>query len=223
MLKPGANVLKLIVPAGPINNGVIYDYVRLELDDPGAATAASPATLFIAGDSTAADGAPARSAGVGTSGGSSTRRGSRSSTSPAGAGAAGRSSRRGCGTVCSSGVKVGDLVLIQFGHNDGGPINDDRRARGSIPGTGDESKEIDNLLTKKHEVIHTFGWYLRKMVAETKAKGATPIVLSLTVRDIWKEGRVERGSGRFGEWARDRRAVAGGALRQPDDAGRRPL
>jgi rhamnogalacturonan endolyase len=28
-----ANVLKLIVPAGPVNNGVIYDYVRLELDD----------------------------------------------------------------------------------------------------------------------------------------------------------------------------------------------
>jgi len=33
LMKKGANVLKLIVPAGPINNGVIYDYVRLELDD----------------------------------------------------------------------------------------------------------------------------------------------------------------------------------------------
>jgi rhamnogalacturonan endolyase len=33
LLKPGTNVLKLIVPAGPINNGVIYDYVRLELDE----------------------------------------------------------------------------------------------------------------------------------------------------------------------------------------------
>ena len=36
LLKQGANVLKLIVPAGPINNGVIYDYLRLELDDPAA-------------------------------------------------------------------------------------------------------------------------------------------------------------------------------------------
>lgn len=33
LMKQGANVLKLIVPAGPINNGIIYDYVRLELDD----------------------------------------------------------------------------------------------------------------------------------------------------------------------------------------------
>ena len=31
-MKKGTNVLKLIVPAGPVNNGIIYDYVRLELD-----------------------------------------------------------------------------------------------------------------------------------------------------------------------------------------------
>jgi rhamnogalacturonan endolyase len=35
LMKQGANELKLIVPAGPINNGVIYDYVRLELDEDG--------------------------------------------------------------------------------------------------------------------------------------------------------------------------------------------
>jgi hypothetical protein len=33
LLKQGENVLKLIVPAGPVNNGVLYDYVRLELDE----------------------------------------------------------------------------------------------------------------------------------------------------------------------------------------------
>ena len=74
-------------------------------------------------------------------------------------------------------------------------------ARGSLPGTGEETQEIDNLLTKEHEVVHTYGWYLRKMIADTKAKGAIPIVLSLTVRNIWKDGRVERGSGKFGLWA----------------------
>ena len=41
------------------------------------------------------------------------------------------------------------------------------------------------------------------MIADTKAKGATPILLSLTVRNVWKEGRVERGSGRYGEWTRE--------------------
>ncbi|MEY2881045.1 MAG: hypothetical protein RLZZ15_3425, partial [Verrucomicrobiota bacterium] len=33
LLKPGTNVLKIILPAGPINNGILYDYVRLELDE----------------------------------------------------------------------------------------------------------------------------------------------------------------------------------------------
>jgi len=33
LLKPGTNILKIILPAGPINNGVIYDYLRLELDE----------------------------------------------------------------------------------------------------------------------------------------------------------------------------------------------
>jgi lysophospholipase L1-like esterase len=98
-------------------------------------------------------------------------------------------------------MKRGDFVLIQFGHNDGGPVNDASRARGSLPGLGEETQEIDNLLTKQHEVVRTYGWYMRKMIADAKAKGATPIVLSLTVRNIWKEGKVERGSGHYGEWA----------------------
>lgn len=33
MIKEGQNTLTLTVPAGPLNNGVMYDYVRLELDD----------------------------------------------------------------------------------------------------------------------------------------------------------------------------------------------
>src|SRR5204862_406698 len=45
------------------------------------------------------------------------------------------------------------------------------------------------------------GRYMRKMIAETKAKGATPIVLSLSVRNLWKDGQIERGSGRYGAWS----------------------
>jgi len=120
---------------------------------------------------------------------------------------AGRSSRtfitEGLWDKVLSDMKRGDFVLIQFGHNDAAKINDDTRARGSLPGLGEETQEIDNLLTKKHEVVHTYGWYMRKMIAETKAKGAIPIVFSLTVRNIWKDGRVERGSGKFGQWAQE--------------------
>ncbi len=98
-------------------------------------------------------------------------------------------------------VKPGDIVLIQFGHNDAGLINDRRRARGSLRGLGDQTEAITNLETGKPEIVHTYGWYMRKMIDEVKAKHATPIVLTLTVRDIWHHGRVERGPGRYSPWA----------------------
>ena len=63
-------------------------------------------------------------------------------------------------------VQAGDIVFIQFGHNDSSPINDDRRARGTIPGIGDESVDIHNLLTDKDETIYSFGHYIRKMVSD---------------------------------------------------------
>jgi lysophospholipase L1-like esterase len=94
-------------------------------------------------------------------------------------------------------------VIIQFGHNDGGPVNDNSRARGTIKGTGEETEEIDNILTKKHEVVHTFGWYMKKYVGESKAKGATPIVCSLIPRNIWENGKVARASNDYGKWARE--------------------
>ncbi|HEX8290754.1 MAG TPA: rhamnogalacturonan acetylesterase, partial [Pyrinomonadaceae bacterium] len=98
-------------------------------------------------------------------------------------------------------LKAGDFVLIQFGHNDGGPL-DTGRARGSLPGLGEEAREVTKPDGTK-EIVHTFGWYNRRFVADVKAKGATPIILSLTVRNIWKEGRVERGSGKFRQWAEE--------------------
>lgn len=117
----------------------------------------------------------------------------------------GRSSRtyltEGLWEQVLSALKPGDFVLIQFGHNDGGAINDDSRARGSIKGTGEETQEIDNLLTKKHEVVHSFGWYLRKYVADAKAKGATPIICSPVPRKIWKDGKIPRDQ--YGRWAEE--------------------
>jgi lysophospholipase L1-like esterase len=99
-------------------------------------------------------------------------------------------------------VQKGDYVVIQFGHNDSGAVNDNFRARASLHGVGEETQEIDNILTKKHEVVHTFGWYMRKYVTDVQAKGATPIVMSLVPRNSWKDGKVVRASGdTFGGWA----------------------
>lgn len=115
----------------------------------------------------------------------------------------GRSSRtyqtEGLWEQILSTMKPGDFVLIQFGHNDGGALNDTSRARGTIKGIGAESEEIDNLITKQHEVVHSYGWYLRKYIADTKAKGATPILCSPVPRKIWKEGKVPRDP--YGTWA----------------------
>lgn len=98
-------------------------------------------------------------------------------------------------------MKRGDFVLMQFGHNDSGPLDDKARARGTIPGVGDETKTIDNPITRKREVVHTYGWYLRQMVEQTREKGGTPIVLSLIPRKIWQDGKVRREQ--YAGWAKE--------------------
>lgn len=90
-------------------------------------------------------------------------------------------------------MKPGDYLIIQFGHNDGGPLDDEKRARGTIRGNGEESKEIFNPITKKQEVVHTYGWYLRQYVTEAKAKGVKQVIVCSPIpRNSWKDGKVGR-------------------------------
>ncbi len=100
-------------------------------------------------------------------------------------------------------LKPGDFVMMQFGHNDDGAVNDNSRARGTIKGTGEEMQEIDNILTKQHEIVHSYGWYLRKFIADAKAKGATPIVCSLIPRKTWKDSKIVRNTANYQKWAAD--------------------
>lgn len=97
-------------------------------------------------------------------------------------------------------LKPGDFVLMQFGHNDGGPLAEGR-ARASLKGNGDETQDVDNKTTNKKETVHTYGWYLRKYITDAKVKGATPIVLSPIPRNIWKDGKVARAANDYGKWA----------------------
>ncbi|MGA8940449.1 MAG: glycoside hydrolase family 88 protein [Acidobacteriaceae bacterium] len=99
--------------------------------------------------------------------------------------------------------KPGDIVLIQFGHNDGGAIDDPSRARASIPGTGDETKTIYNPVQKRDETVHTFGWYMTQYVKGARSKGSTPILCSLIPRKIWKDGKIVRGTSTYGGWTHD--------------------
>jgi rhamnogalacturonan acetylesterase len=100
-------------------------------------------------------------------------------------------------------VKPGDVILFQWGHNDDGPLDDPARARGTIHGISDETKEIENPILKIHETVHTYGWYLRKYVADTLAKGGVPIICSPIPRKIWKNGKVVRNSTNYGGWAKE--------------------
>jgi rhamnogalacturonan acetylesterase len=110
-------------------------------------------------------------------------------------------------------AKRGDFVLIQFGHNDGAPLDDDKRARGTIRGTGEESKEIYNPITKKQEVVHTYGWYMRKYVTDAQAVGMTPIVLSYVPRCPRPGGALmtpTTAPTSYALWARESAEAAGG-------------
>jgi rhamnogalacturonan acetylesterase len=98
-------------------------------------------------------------------------------------------------------LKKGDYVLMQFGHNDGGPLDDTARARGSIKGIGNESKEIYNPIMKKQEVVFTYGYYMRKYIRDAKGKGATAIVCSPIPRNEWKDGKVVRSRESYAGWA----------------------
>jgi lysophospholipase L1-like esterase len=104
-------------------------------------------------------------------------------------------------------LQAGDFVIIQFGHNDSGAVNAEPpgstrplRARGTIPGIGEESEEIDNVLTGRRETVYTFGWYLRKMVADVRAKDATPILMTPTKTNNFKDGRIECAAASYRLW-----------------------
>ncbi|MBN8457689.1 MAG: hypothetical protein J0M04_07620 [Verrucomicrobia bacterium] len=126
----------------------------------------------------------------------------------------GRSSRtfltEGRWAAVAAHLKPGDFVIMQFGHNDGGPLNAER-ARASIKGVGDETEDIVRASDGQPETVHSFGWYLRTYVRETKAKGATAVVLSLIPRNIWNDGKIVRAEKDYGLWAKQA-AEAEGAL-----------
>lgn len=100
-------------------------------------------------------------------------------------------------------MSPGDFVLMQFGHNDGGSLNTGR-ARGTLKGKGEETEEVIMERDSSLEVVHSFGWYMRKYVTETNNAGGIPIVLSPVPRNRWNEdGKVYRASEDYGKWARE--------------------
>lgn len=102
------------------------------------------------------------------------------------------------------GIRPGDWVIIELGHNDNGPY-DSGRARSSIPGIGTDSLNVVIQETGEKETVYTYGEYMRRYIRDTRAKGGNPILFSLTPRCAWDDAdstRVTRVDSTFGLWAR---------------------
>jgi lysophospholipase L1-like esterase len=120
-------------------------------------------------------------------------------------------------------LQPGDFVLIEFGHNDIGEI-DKPKYRGCIASAQDTChvykmtdkavKPNGNVVDKTlqvqagirpgdYEVVYSFGWYLKKFIDDVREKGATPILVSLTPRNEWPGGKIERRNDSYGKWYRE--------------------
>ena len=84
------------------------------------------------------------------------------------------------------GVRPGDWVIIELGHNDNGPY-DSGRARASIPGVGTDSLNVTIKETGVKETVYTYGEYMRRFIRDVKAKGGHPILFSLTPRYAYED------------------------------------
>lgn len=120
------------------------------------------------------------------------------------AGIAGRSARtymeEGRWERVYNSLQPGDYVVIQFGHNDMGNIAGEK-ARADINGIADSSHVYRLQKDASWKVVYTYGWYLRKMIADAREKGATPILCSMTPRNEWPGGQIERRPGSCATWA----------------------
>lgn len=102
------------------------------------------------------------------------------------------------------GIKPGDWVLIELGHNDNGPY-DSGRARASIPGIGKDSLNVTIKETGVKETVYTYGEYMRRFIHDVKAKGAHALLCSLTPRNAWDDKDstiITRVNKTFGLWAK---------------------
>ena len=99
-------------------------------------------------------------------------------------------------------LKKGDYVMMQFGHNEGSkPDTNHAGYRGVLKGIGEDTVQL-TWPNGTIETVHSYGWYIRKFILDTKAKGATPIVLSMIPRNEFRDGKVLRADKDYGLWAK---------------------
>lgn len=70
----------------------------------------------------------------------------------------------------------GDIVVIEFGHNDGGSPESDDNGRSDCPGTGEETCTSD----ADGSTVYTFVYYVIQAAKMMIEKGATVVLSSQT-------------------------------------------
>lgn len=109
-------------------------------------------------------------------------------------------------------VKAGDIVVVEFGHNDGGSPRSNDNGRSACPGTGTETCVSD----KTGKTVYTFPFYIIQAARLLTGRGATVVLSTQTPNNLWEGGSFYGGAGpRFV----DLMARAHRALAMPDKVG----
>ncbi|KAK3367254.1 carbohydrate esterase family 12 protein [Lasiosphaeria ovina] len=96
-------------------------------------------------------------------------------------------------------VAAGDVVVIEFGHNDGGsPNSASDNGRSDCPGT---ALDVTCKSGKTGETVYTFAYYVEDAARRFVAKGARVVVSSQTPNNMWEGGKYGAGASRFVEYA----------------------
>lgn len=90
-------------------------------------------------------------------------------------------------------AQSGDIVVIEFGHNDGGSPENNDNGRSDCPGTGTETCISD----KTGEVVYTFNFYVIQASKLMLNKGATVILSTQTPNNQWEGGSYNGSPSRF--------------------------
>ena len=90
-------------------------------------------------------------------------------------------------------VVAGDIVVIEFGHNDGGSPNNNDNGRSACPGEGTETCVSDTT----GETVYTFNFYIIQAAKLMLERGAVVILSSQTPNNQWETGNYEGAPSRF--------------------------
>ncbi|KAF2872184.1 SGNH hydrolase-type esterase domain-containing protein, partial [Massariosphaeria phaeospora] len=116
--------------------------------------------------------------------------------------------REGRFATLLSRVQPSDIVIIEFGHNDGGSLSKDN-GRSVCPGAGSET--CKTTYNNAPETVLTYPAYLIAAGSALAAKGARVIISSPTPNNPWEGGVFSYAPGRFRDYARSAAKAIGSA------------